>query len=283
MSLSMPFNAQANIPGTSAEKFPEAVNFLQGRVEKSQIYQGVIASTAVDAQSGTTTNLRMGLLLGLNSSNELTHFAPVLPAGTAVANSSQACDMILATDLSMLDNSTAARKFTGELYGGGVIDPNKLVLASSSTVGIVGNAFEYHIRKQLAACGDFVMEDNLVEPPLFSYKRTVEWANGSHDIEETDRDILHTTKNGASDNAQFTLPDEPKMDLAFYFFNKADKNLTVTATAAEIIGVNSVAKTSVAIQTPSEKIGGGVSVIGDGEKWVVRNMSADPTITLTWG
>jgi hypothetical protein len=267
MSLSMPFNAQANIPGSSAEKFPEQVTFLQGRVEKSQIYQGVIASTTVDAGNDPTSILRMGLLLGLNSSNELTQFDPSGGAGT------QDLSMILALDLSMLNNTVAAKKFTGELYGGGVIDPNKIVLGSSSTVGIVGNAYEYHIRK-LLTMGDFIMEDNLVEPPLFSYKRTVAKTAAAVTLTDGDRDIQYTNVGAAPDQV-FTLPTTPKKDLAFYFYVSDDENLKVaSAGAGEMIAQGNAAASSVEFETATKRVGGAMAVIGDGTKWKVHNISA---------
>lgn len=279
MSLSMPFNAVANIPGSSAEKFPEQVTFLQGRVEKSQIYQGVIDSLARDAgNTADTTILRMGLLLGRNASNELVHFDP---AASPSSNSTKNCEMILATDLSMKDGNAVANKFTGELYGGGVIDPNKIVLASSSSVGIVGNDYEYHIRKLLAAYGDFVMEDNLVEPPLFAYKGTKKHSDlTGGNLEETDRDYQYTNA-GESGAVTFTLPDDPHKDLAYYFYVEADANVIVTATATEMFALNNAAATSVAFSTSSQKIGGALACIGDGSKWKIHNMSAGAnTITV---
>ena len=277
MSLSMPFNAQANLPGSSAEKFPEEVTYLQGRVEKSQIYQGVISSLCRDAGSSTVTNLRMGLLLGLNASDELVHYDPT----GLVANGTQDLSLILALDLSILNNATAADKFTGELYGGGIIDPNKIVLASESSPGIVGTAYEYHIRK-LLSMGDFIMEDNLVEPPLFSYKKTVAKTAASTTLTAADRDVQFTNK-GAVGNVAFSLPTSPKKDLAFYFYAEADHHLTVTSvTGNDIVGFNDAEGTNAAFSTTGELIGGGMAVIGDGDSWKVHNLSGGVnTITMT--
>ena len=234
----------------------------------------MIASTTVDASNDPTSILRMGLLLGLNSSNELTQFDPSGGAGTLDLS------MILALDLSMLNNTVAAKKFTGELYGGGVIDPNKIVLGSSSTVGIVGNAYEYHIRK-LLTMGDFIMEDNLVEPPLFSYKRTVAKTDAAVTLEDGDRDIQYTN-TGVSAPQTFTLPDTPKKDLAFYFYATDDEHLAVASNGAgEIIAEGSAAASTVTLDTASQRIGGSMAIIGDGTSWKVHNTSAGGnTITV---
>ena len=280
MSGTSPFNAMANIPGTSTELFPEQVTFLQGRVEKSQIYQGILSENTRDAQSSTTTNLRMGLLLGLNSSNLLTHSDP----SGAASNSTTNCDMILATDLSMLDRTTAAKKFTAQLYGGGVIDPNKIVLASSSTVGIVGNAYEFHIRKQLAAYGDFVMEDRLVECPLFSWRGEVAYTQAESPVTltEADRDKL-ITNEGATGSVTFNLPaGTPKKDLAYYFYVMADQEVVVQTVAGDqIMTFNNAAADSVSITTASQHIGACLAFIGDGTQWKTYNLSNGNTITVT--
>lgn len=277
MSGTSPFNAMANIPGTSSELFPEQVTYLQGRVEKSQIYQSILSENTRDAQSSTTTNLRMGLLLGLNSSNFLTHFDP----SGASSNSSLNCDMILATDLSMLNRTTAAKKFTGELYGGGIIDPNKIVLASSATVGIVGNDYEFHIRKQLTS-GDFIMEDRLVECPLFSWRGEVA-KTAEYTLTEADRDTLMTNE-GAVGSVTFHLPaGTPKKDLAYYFYVMADQEVVVDTVAGDqIMTFNNASADSVSITTAGEHIGATFALIGDGTQWKMFNMSAGAnTLTVT--
>ena len=271
------FQASSQFPGVSTdEQFVAENQVVQGRWEKTQEFMGVISSTARDANSSTTTTLRNGLLLGKDSSGELTHFDPT----GLVANSSKALDLILVQDLNLLGPTNSAEdKFEGRLLAAGVVDPSSLVVAGNAARGIVGDNYEYHIRKQLAASGNFILEDSPVECPLMSW-RYEDAKTADYTLVEGDRDILWT--NEGDDGAiVFTLPTVAKKDLAYYFFVVADQDVTVASgTADEIMTINDIAADSIKFGTTGEKIGGSVAIIGDGAKWKVLNLSSGNTITV---
>jgi hypothetical protein len=272
------FYGSSPTPGVSTnERMVDENNVLQGRWEHTQWFQGTIASTCVDTNSSVTTNLRNGLLLGKDSNGEYTIFDPT----GLVANSTKRLDAILLKSLSMLGvEGSVEDKQSGALLATGIVDPSKLVYAASSSRGIVGNAYEYHIRKQLAASGNFIFEDEPVEVPLFHWKYE-DAKTADYTLTEADRDVLWT--NEGDDGAiEFTLPTTAKKDLAYYFYVVANQNLTVTAgTADTIIALNNAAADGVAFSTTNQKIGGSFAVIGDGAKWKVFNLSAGAnTVTV---
>lgn len=273
------YQGQSPYPGVSTnERMVDENNVLQGRWEHTQWFQGTVASTAIDPGSSTTTTLRHGLLMGKDSNGEYVQFDPDQDDATV---GSRKCDAVLLKSLSMLGvEGSAEDKACGSLLVSGIVDPAKLVLGESATRGIVGNAYEYHIRKQLAAYGNFIMEDNPVEVPLFSW-RYEQAKTANYTLTEADRDILWTNE-GDADAINFTLPATAKKDLAYYFYVVADQSLTVTAgTADTMIVFNDVAADSVAFSTSSEKIGGALAVIGDGAKWKVFQISAGSAHTVT--
>ena len=279
MSLNTSFTAQGRKHGVTDEQFPFDNSLLQGRFEKSQFYRGRLSSNLRDAgNTDNTSIIRKGALLAYTSGTdkELTHFDPT----GAVSNGSHRFAALLGRSINLLDSTgTATDRQVGDILGGGVISPNDVLLVSQSSPGIVGNAYEYHIRKQMAANGDFVFEDHPNECPLMSWSHS-DAKTASATLVESDRDILWTN-SGASGSVTLTLPTTPKKDLAFYFHVIADQNLVVTSTTTDVIAFNNAAATSVAFQTSSEKIGGGFAVIGNGSKWQVINMSAGAnTVTV---
>ena len=277
--LTHSFTAQGRKHGVTDEQFPHDQNLLQGRFEQSQFYRGRLSSNLRDAgNTGNTTIIRKGALLAYASGTdkELTHFDPT----GAVSNGSHRFAALLGRSINLLNASGSAEdRQVGDLLGGGVISPNDILLVSQTSPGIVGNAYEYHIRKQMAANGRFTFEDEPNECPLMAWKYS-DAKTAAYTLVESDRDILWTN-SGASASVTFTLPTTPKKDLAFYFHVIADQNVVVSSTTTDVIAFNNAAATSVAFQTSNEKIGGGFAIIGNGSKWQVVNTSAGAnTVTV---
>lgn len=67
-----------------------------------------------------------------------------------------------------------------------------------------------------------------------------------------------------------------------WLVNGADTTLTLAGTAGELVTFNDVAANSLALQTSSEKIGGGWHCVCDGTKWYCLPMTEETqTITVT--
>ena len=265
-------------PGVSTdERMVDENNVLPGRWEHTQWFQGTIASTATDQGVSPSTNLRQGLLMGKDSNGEFTQFDPDQD-DTAVGT--KKCEAVLLKSLSMLGvGGSAEDKYPGQLLVSGIIDPSKLVVAESATRGIVGHAYEFHIRKQLAASGNFIFEDQPQECSLMSWKYEAA-KTADYTLVEGERDVLWTNE-GDADAINFTLPTTAKKDLAYYFYVVADQSLTVTAgTADTMITINDVAADSVAFSTSSQKIGGALACIGDGAKWKVFRIGNGNAVTV---
>lgn len=273
------FYGSSPTPGVSTnERMVDENNVLQGRWEHTQWFQGTVASTAIDPGVSPSTNLRHGLLLGKDSNGEWVQFDPDQDDSTV---GSKRCEAVLLNSLSMLGpEGSVEDKQTGHLLVSGIVDPSKLVIGGNATRGIVGDDYEYHIRKQLGANGHFIFEDNPVEVPLMSW-RDEDAKTADYTLTEADRDILWTNE-GDADTINFTLPATAKKDLAYYFYTVADFGFTVTAgTADTMIVHNDVAADSFAFSTAGEIIGNFAAVIGDGSKWKVFIMTGDEGVATT--
>ncbi len=76
------------------------------------------------------------------------------------------------------------------------------------------------------------------------------------------------TNTGAGGGVTFTLPAVAGgAGYWFDFFLTADQTITITAPAGKLMAYNNAAATSIAFSTASEKIGGGVTIVGDGSFW----------------
>ena len=273
------------VPGVSTnERMVDENNILQGRWEHTQWFQGTVASTAIDPGSSVTTNLRHGLLMGKDSNGEYVQYDPGQDDATV---GSHGCEAILLKSLSTLGvEGTAEDKQSGSLLVSGIIDPSKLVIGENSTRGIIGDEFEFDVRKQLAGCGNFIFEDNPVECPLGTWKYE-DAKTADYQLTEADSDILWTNE-GDADAINFTLPADSgaipgaKKGLAYYFYVVADFNFTITSgTADKLMLDNDIAADSISFQTAGELIGNHVAVIGDGAKWKVYMSLAAEDVTIT--
>jgi len=269
------FGASGLAPGeyTVVESFENEA--VQGRWESHDVIGGVIVSTAADAgNTSYTSTLRAGLLMGMNTSTEfLAQFDPTATNGT------EEIFGIMTKSQNMNVNGVAANRFVGGIVQGGYVDPNFICLASSSSKGIVGNAYEWHIRKLLRAQG-FKLTDAIWEVPYGVVRKTVA-KTADYTITTADRNCRFTNA-GAAGAVIFTLPATARLGLEYWFNVVADQTLTITAgTADTMIAFNDIAADSVSFAQASEKVGGSAYVYGDGSKWVVEVKLGFESQTIT--
>lgn len=263
------------LPGEYAAVESFENEFTGGRWENRDILGGVVDSTSVDTgHTGNTDVLRAGLLMGqVVSTKKLKPYDPAATTGE------EEIVGVLKNSLKINLGSTATTRFVGNIIHGGVVDPTKLVLASSSSVSIVGLTTEFHIRKQLRAAG-FKIADALWETPYGVIRKTVA-KTANYTVTNADRNCRFTNA-GAAGAVNFTLPATASLGLEYWFNVVADQNVTVTAgTADTMIVFNDVAADSIAFSTASEKVGAALHVYGDGSKWVVEVMLGAETQTPT--
>lgn len=263
------------LPGEYAAIESFENEFTGGRWENRDILGGVVSSTSVDTGHTSYTDvLRAGLLMGQLTSNK-----QLVPYDPTAATGAEELVGVLKNSLKINMGSVATTRFVGNIIHGGVVDPTKVVLASSTSVSIVGLTTEFHIRKQLRAAG-FKLTDALWEVPYGVVRKTVAKTT-DYTITTADRNCRFTNA-GASGAVNFTLPANARLGLEYWFNVVADQNLIVTAgTADTLIVFNDIAADSIAFQTSSEKVGGAFHVFGDGSKWVVEVMLGAETQTPT--
>lgn len=252
--------AHRGLPSISTEEFIETGEVLQGRYEQSQFFQGIVGSNARDAGNDPTTLLRPGLMMGIDSNDDVVHFDP----DGAATNSGGEFFAVMQQELNMgLTNQTDISE--GSLLVAGVIDPNKICLASQSTRGIVGLAAEFYLRKLMAR--NFILEDNPHEPQIGTWN-SESAEDTSRALVETERDkLFHNT--GASGAVDLDLPATPKRDLAYYFQSRVAQDFSVTSvTTNDIIIATDIAATTITIA--SANVGGSFWLVGNGSKWEVR-------------
>ena len=107
---------------------------------------------------------------------------------------------------------------------------------------------------------------------------------GSYQVTKGDLGTLFTTR-GASGAVTFTLPKMSELQAGWncWFYNVADQNMIVAAAtddADKMATLNDPTADSVALQTTSEKVGGGFWVVYDGTGWLVFTL-AEETQTVT--
>ncbi|HYE85974.1 MAG TPA: hypothetical protein VEA16_06445 [Vicinamibacterales bacterium] len=91
------------------------------------------------------------------------------------------------------------------------------------------------------------------------------------------------TTRGAGGAVTFTLPAAASAHAgAFvYFLNAVDQNMTIAATAGEVITFNDLAANSVAFSTAGNKIGAFAIAVSDGTSWYVTGVGAHTATVAT--
>lgn len=273
------FNFQgANlVPGLQTVLETTENQFWIGRWENQIWHYGDIVSTAVDAgNTNGTTTLRAGLLLGqITASGKLKQWDP------AATDGSQNVYGILGAMQPMRygAGSSTADRLVGMVMVAGRIDPAKLIVPGDTTLGIAGTVEEFDIRNQLGT--RFMFADGLISLPVSGWYGPVA-KTGNYTVLDSDNNTLFTN-SGAAGTVNFTLPVTAKKGLRYAFYVAADQTLTVTSgTADTMVVFNDIAADSISFGTAGEKVGGMITVIGDGSKWLtIVNLGAEtqtPTI-----
>lgn len=235
--------------------------FWIGRYENLIWDQGVILSSAVDSgNTNGTTNLRSGLLLGrVTASGKLKQWDPTATDG------SQYVYGVLGPMISTSFGTSTIDRQVGMILVGGMVDPAKLIVPGSTTLGISGNANEFNIRAQLWPRIVFYNDFAGVRQGTW---RDVVAKTADYTVTTSDTDVLFTN-SGAAGAVNFTLPTNARKGLRFGFFVVENQNVTVTGgTADTMVCFNDNAADSIAFSTSAEKVGAMIEVIGDGSKWL---------------
>ena len=248
--------------------------FWWGRFEQEAFIGSVVIGSARDAgNSGDTTVLRPGLLLGkITASGKLKEWDPT---GT---DGSQNIYGVLGYSQKMQRLGANADRWLGWVYCWGFLKADRLLIPGEANFGIDGHAQEHIIRKQLGS--RFTFSDK-VEGNSFGGYNNVVAKTADYTVTDADNDTLFTN-TGAAGAVNFTLSgtDHTKKGLRYGFYVTADQNVTITGgTADKMYTFNDAAADSVAFSTSSQKIGGYVEVYSDGAGWIVIHSGAN-TLTV---
>lgn len=92
------------------------------------------------------------------------------------------------------------------------------------------------------------------------------------------------TNRGAAGAVIFTLPavTAARKGMTVYFFVVADQNVTINATANEMVTFNDLDADGIAFSTATELIGAAVMAVCDGTSWLMFLMTQETqTVTVT--
>jgi len=265
------------LPGNYMTPFQEVVNSTNitwGRLDQQIYLATVIDGSSRDAGNTNFTDvLRPGLLLGKVTSGadagKLKQWNPDATDGTQ-----KIVGVLMSAQKMQLMGSDQDR-YMGYILFAGCVKATGLVIASSTSDGIVGHALEYVIRRQMAMA--FRFDD---DPAGYVPGQVSNLVTADKTLLESEAGQLFVTNGTGA--ITFTLPATPKRGLEYTFYNAVDQNMTITCATTDILVVyNDIAADSVALSTASEKVGGSFRVIGTGTKWlVVPNLWEAQTPTI---
>lgn len=272
----MPNDAYGAVPGMRAARVTSEKVVWWGR-EENNLYLSnrFIDAAAVDAGNTPTTELRAGLILGLNSSSGTMYAWD--PDGT---NGTQIVDGVLLRDISMLDVDGVAEAKSGHMLQAGRVKAADLLIQGTA---FTTSTAEWLARRQMLGSGRFQFDDQFsgqavfLGPPQQTLNVT---ATGSVTADQTGS-LFVVVGSGA---VTLTLPTL-EAGLVFEFFNSADQNLSVASVAGnDIVTVNDLAASSITASTSSQKIGAHFRVqsgyLGSTLKWFATNLSVGVTMTV---
>jgi hypothetical protein len=263
MSAITNFDFHNIMPGQQLPPVQEVVargSIMWGPMTHQQFFPGIIDGTSRDAgNTGYTNVLRPGLLLGrVAGTKKYKQFDPTATDGT------QKVAAVLLHAVKVQMDSTDRDRFMGYVLIRGGLRTGGIQLASSSNYGIVGNANEWLIRRQMDS--RFIFDDM---PEGYSFGGSfVDLSAATLTLTElmTGTEVFCT---GATAKT-ITLPASPKRGLRYTVYNTGGADLTLTCATADImIAYNDATADSVALSTASELIGGSFEVIGTGTAWMV--------------
>ncbi len=260
----------AAVPGMQAARLASENAFLWFR-GASAIYQGgiLILSSSLDGgNTGLTTQLRAGLLMGkITSSGKYTQWTPTATDG------SQFVQGVLAYPVAMLDINGAAADRVSVLCVGGPVKNGSLYSGASPYT------IDQMARSQMR--GRFIFDDDYYGNQGWPAK--LEAAKvADYQLTVADSNSLFT--NTASTTAvSFTLPSIAN-GLNYSFLVVADQTLTVVSTEGDnIVTHNDASADTVAFASPGDRIGGALKVFTNaaGTKWYVYSDSLNAITIAT--
>ncbi len=217
-----------NIPGMESEVFTFENEFLLAGYPSYYNRSAVLLGASTDSgNTGNTSFLRKGLLLSLDrSTNIYAPWTPYTPNATT-NNLRQSIDGILPISLDM---SSAEDRVVPVLTMGRVMT-DRLIVPTTSTVGLSSNAYRYLVGRQLGGGIEF-------DSPQYGLHQNLVYVNddteGAFDLEDYPNGT-HFIVSGANAVA-LTLPAPlPGLQYTFSTFGAADIVLT-GATAGDIVG-----------------------------------------------
>tara|TARA_R110002012_G_scaffold83091_1_gene209403 strand:+ start:568 stop:1389 length:822 start_codon:yes stop_codon:yes gene_type:complete len=249
--------------------------FWWGRFEQEAFIGSVVIGSARDAgNSGDTTVLRPGLLLGkITASGKLKEWDPT---GT---DGSQNIYGVLGYSQKMTRLGSNADRWLGWVYCWGFLKADRLLIPGQANFGISGNANEHIIRKQLGS--RFTFSDDLAGNNFGGYQNVIA-KTGDYSVTEADNDTLFTN-TGAAGAVNFTLDADghTKKGLRYGFYGTAGGTLTVTSGTADVMVThNDATASTVAMSASGHTVGGLIEVYSDGAKWLVVHQG-NGTLTAT--
>ena len=250
--------------------------FWWGRFEQEAFVGSVVIGSARDTgNSGDTTVLRPGLLLGkITASGKLKEWNPT---GT---DGSQHIYGVLGYSQKMTRLGSNADRWLGWVYCWGFLKADRILIPGEPNFGISGNANEHIIRKQLG--NRFTFSDQL-EGNNFGGVRNVVAKTADYQVTDADHDTLFTTR-GTVGSVNFTLPATPLAGLHYKFMNCAANNMVITSgTADQLVTWNDIGADSITTGEGGNQIGVGFEVYGDGTGWLVFTSLPQEAVTLTIG
>ncbi len=275
MSAITNFDFHNLMPGQQLPPVQEVTtkgSVLWGPIHHQQFFPGIIDGTARDAgNTGYTNVLRPGLLLGrVSGTKKYKQYDPTATDGT------QNVAAVLMHAVKVQMDSTDRDRFMGYVLIRGGVRSKGIQLASSSSDGIVGNASEWVIRRQMDT--RFIFDDRPEGYALSNNFMDLSAATLTLTEAMVGVEVFCTGTTAKT----ITLPASPKRGLRYTVYNTDNGNLTLTcATADIIIGLNDTAADSVALSTANELTGGSFEIIGTGTKWmVVPRLWEAQTVTL---
>ena len=257
------FSDFGNVPGigTTVESFESVPTWAR---HAFLLYApGIILPTALDPTNSSTTTLRPGLVMGIQSATGgWTNYSPTATDGSQVAQG------ILGVGLPLFDPSTGLTqtKTWGIIIGG--------PLQASQLIGLDNQA-----RAQLSP--RIIFDDNYIGNMRFPAQNFVTKV-ANYSLVATDN-FTFFDNFGATVAVTFTLP--PILNgYKFNFRARAAQNLLVTSNeGGNMEALNNLVANTVAYQTGSQIIGGEFEIFSTPNlKWIVRDLSAGSnTVTVS--
>ena len=135
------------------------------------------------------------------------------------------------------------------------------------------------------ASGGIVLKDaatlDLDAGKLREHRVKVTAKTANYTVLESDSGTWFTTE-GATGTITFTLPVTVASGLIYHFVNAENYTMTVQCGSGDkMVAFNDVAADSYSFSTASEKVGGALTVLGDGTKWMTFVNLASETQTPT--